>query len=370
MKQKAKQLGYLFFILVLLGIPFEIAETDKTNLSATISQTPTLSQVLEKRKKYTQPKPGRSSKNKLVNILIVPGHDDEHWGAEFKGVKEVELNRMLGQKLYEYLSNEEGINPVLVSTDSGYSSIFETYFKKEKNKIENFIEDSKEKFTEKVSAEEFDDLENNFHNVAPDEVREKLYGINSWINSQKFDFVIHIHFNDYPGRKWNKPGKYDGFSIYTPGTLFDNHDLSRTLADSVYEELKKVRPVSNLEEEQEGVIEDHELIALGANESLNAGSILIEYGYIYEPIFTNTTTRETSLDYFAYATYAGIKNMLREVPQEKEKLEVAISKDKTSKDNLVWQFQKTFDGIYPPQGKTLRDCPITGYFGDCSRKIQ
>lgn len=276
---------------------------------------------------------------------------------------------MLAQKLYEYLLNEEGINPVLVSNKSGYNFIFENYFKKEKNQIEKFIQDTKKDFSKKISEEEFAQVENNFHNVAPDEVRYKLYGINQWVDKQKFDLVIHIHFNDYAGRKWNRAGKYDGFSIYTPGKLFKNYQLSHALAYSVFEELKKIRPVSNLEEEQEGIIEDHELIAIGANESLDAGSILIEYGYIYESIFANPTTRETSLDYFAYATYSGIKKMLQETPEEKEKLEVAISKNKTSKDNLVWQFQKTLEGKYPPSKKDLRDCPISGYFGECSQMI-
>jgi N-acetylmuramoyl-L-alanine amidase len=368
MKQNAKQIGYLFFILTLFMMPDQTFEFHESDLEAASNQIKTLPQILEKRNNYANRVQGREA-NKLVNILIVPGHDDEHWGAEFNGIKEVELNRALAQKLYTYLSKEEGINPVLVSDESGYNTIFETYFRREKNKIEKFIKDSKKSFSKKIDEEDFSKIEKNFHNTAPSEVAHRLYGINRWVNSQNFDLVIHIHFNDYPGRKWNKEGKHDGFSIYTPGTLFDNHDLSRTLADSVYEELKKIRPVSSLEEESDGVIEDHELIALGSNESLQAGSILIEYGYIYEPIFTNEITRETSLDYFAYATYAGVKKLLQEQPQPKEAPVVAISKNKKTTNNLIWQFEKTIEGAYPPKDKTLRDCPISGYFGECSGKV-
>lgn len=368
MKQKAKNNVYAILILLLLLIPFKTFEIDSNNMGAAISQLPNISQILEKRENY-KGKVSKRSVNKLVNILVVPGHDDVHWGTEFKGVKEVELNRIVGQKLFEYLSQEEGINPVLVSTNFGYSSMFDTYFRNEKDKIGSFINESKFNFTKKISEEDFNKIENNFHNVAPGEMIQKLYGINNWVNNQEFDLVIHIHFNDYGGRKWNTEGEYDGFAIYTPGTLFKNYELSRTLADSIFGELKKVRQVSNLEEEVEGVIEDHELIALGANESLNAGSILIEYGYIYEPIFMDMSLRDTALDYSAYATYRGIKKMLHEVPKEKEILQVQIAENETTTANLVWQFQKTLEGVYPPKGKSLRDCPISGYFGECSINI-
>jgi hypothetical protein len=112
------------------------------------------------------------------------------------------------------------------------------------------------------------------------------------------------------------------------------------------------------------------LIAIGANESLEAGSILIEYGYIYEPVFLDPATRDTSLDYFAYATYSGIKKMLGETPKEKEIQEVQTLKNKTSQSNLIWQFNKAFVGAYPPEGKALRDCPISGYFGKCSQEVK
>lgn len=369
MRQNAKQIFFISTIALVGFFYFWNLEFDNNTSVALVSNAKTISEVLKKRENYINNVKGRNV-DKIVNILIVPGHDDENWGAQFRGIKEVELNRALSQKLYEYLLNEEGINPVLVSNEYGYNFIFETYFKREQKKIAKFIEDSKNSFSKKVSEEEFDQVENNFHNVAPDEVRQKLYGINQWADTQKFDLVIHVHFNDYGGRKKNRIGKYDGFSIYTPGEFFKNYKLSRTLADSVFAELKKIRPISNLKEEQEGVIEDHELIALGANESLGAGSILIEYGYIYESIFIDPATRETSLDYFAYATYSGIKKMLNETPKEKEKIEVAISKDKTSKNNIVWQFQKTLEGKYPPDQKNLRDCPINGYFGECSKDVQ
>lgn len=369
MKQNAKQTILLLVLLTIFLIPARTFELYEQDLEAATNQIASLTSILEKRQNYVNQVEGRTI-NRLVNILIVPGHDDEYWGTEFKGVKEVELNRITAQKLYEYLSLEEGINAVLASDAEGYNSIFERYFRREESKIEKFIKDSKKDFSKKVDTEEFKKVETNFHNIAPDEVIYRLYGINRWVNNQDFDLVIHVHFNDHVGRKWNKVGKYDGFSIYTPGKLFSNYEVSKKLADSVFDELKKIRPVSNLSTEESGVIENHELIAVGANETLEAGSILIEYGYIYETIFLDPATRDTSLEYVAYATYSGIKKMLGEEPRAKENSSVEILKNKVSKDNIEWQFQKALEGKYPPEGKTLRECPISGYFGECSRLVR
>jgi N-acetylmuramoyl-L-alanine amidase len=368
-KQNAKNIFFLGLFIVLIILCLPVIKMQKSGGEATPKQTASLNEILEKRKNYFNNIQDRNV-NRLVNILIVPGHDDEHWGAQFKKTKEVELNRIVAQKLFDYLSKEEGINPVLASDTNGYNPIFENYFNNEKQNIQKFIEDSKIKFSEKINPEELKQVEKNFHNVAAKEVIYRLYGINRWVNNQNFDLVIHIHFNDYAGRKSTREGKYNGFAIYTPGKLFSNYETSRKLADSVFEELKKIRQVSNLEDEKIGVVEDHELIALGANESLEAGSILIEYGYMYEPIFVDPKLRDTSLDYFAYATYRGVKKLLNEEPASKEIQTVQVSKNKITQANLIWQFNHAINGTYPPKGKTLRDCPITGYFGACSQKAE
>ncbi len=369
MKQNAKHILFLLALLLVFILPVQALELHENNAEASEEHTKTIEQILEKRKNFHNQVRDRASK-KIVNILIVPGHDDNSWGAKFGSLKEVELNRKLAHHLHQYLSKEEGINPVLASDDFGYSPIFETYFNAEKEKIQEFILKSKEEFSQKLTTEHISEVDNDFHNPATEDVVHRLYGINRWVNTQDFDLVIHIHFNDYRGRKKSKIGKYDGFSIYTPGKLFENYELSKNVADSVFEELAQIRPVSNLKSEEAGVIEDHELIALGANETLEAGSILIEYGYIYEPIFTDPDRRGISLDYLAYATYAGIMNTLGEQAESKVSPSFSISKNKTTADNLAWQFQKALEGSYPPEGKILRDCPISGYFGKCSEKVK
>ena len=369
MNENAKQLTSLFCLLLVFLSPSQILDLKQHELEAATHQIKTLDKILEKRQNFFNRTEGRGV-NRLVNILIVPGHDDESWGAEFQGVKEVQLNRELAQKLHTYLSQEKGINAVLASDESGYNYLFEKYFEREEKNIKDFIEGSKKTFSKRVKKEEIENIETNFHNVASESVAYRLYGINKWVNAQNFDLVIHIHFNDYRGRKSGEEGEHTGFSIYTPGKLFANHELSREFADAVFDEVKKIQSVSTLKSESEGVIEGHELIALGANESLEAGSILVEYGYIYENNFIDPEKRQVALDNFAYATYAGIKELMNEQPIVKSFEDVAIIENKNTLANLKWQFQKALKGEYPPKDKTLNDCPITGYFGECSMGVK
>lgn len=371
-KRDIRTVGYalLFFTLVgsvLLVLGWE--KKDSGNMTATVSEAKTIEQLLQKRTNFTERAQSREAE-RLVNILIVPGHDDEYFGTHHKDLREVELNRQLAENIHEYLVKEEGINAVLSSDTSGYNQIFDAYFARERSQIERFMEKTKKEFEQKKESEQLAIIEKNFHNPAPGDMALRLYGINRWVNDADFDLVIHVHFNDHANRNKSKVGTYTGFSIYTPGKQFENYELSRRLADSIYDEMKKIRPVSDLPAEESGVIEDYELIALGANESLDAGSVLVEYGYIYENIFTDPSLRKVSLDYAAYATYVGIKNLLGETPVRKESKVVKTTKDRTTAANLEWQFQNAIYGAYPPAGATLRDCPLNGYFGECSARVR
>lgn len=333
----------LLFTLVCIGLIGVVLLTTDTrefaqdNATASVGSAKTIEQILQKRANFANRAKSRDAQ-RLVNILIVPGHDDEHWGTSYGKLREVELNRALAQDLYGYLVREDGINVVLASDGSGYNEIFDAYFEREREMIQKFITDTKSNFRQKIEANQLAVDEENFHNVAPENAIYRLYGINRWVNDSDFDMVIHVHFNDHARKVASKPGMYTGFSIYAPGPEFDNHELSRRLADSIFAELKKIRPVSDLPAEGGGVIEDHELIALGANASLEAGSVLVEYGYIYEGIFTNPTLREVSLDNMAYATYAGIKKMLGETPVARDTKVVAITK--------IRQLQPTWNGSF------------------------
>src|SRR6185436_8364106 len=120
------------------------------------------------------------------------------------------------------------------------------------------------------------------HNSAPPNVALRLFGINKWVNENKVDLAIHVHFNDYPRRNRSIAGEYSGFSIYVPEKQYVNSTTTLAIADSVFNRLDKYNPVSDFPKEDDGIVEEQELIAIGANDTLSAPSMLIEYGYIYE----------------------------------------------------------------------------------------
>lgn len=314
-----------------------------------------------------------SKKKKNIKILIVPGHDDVNSGTEYNGVREVDLNRKLSTKIYNLLSDEPGFEVVLASDQYGYNSTLQNYFNKNENEINKFIASSKEDFSKKIK-DETESLEQKvYHNSAPADAAFKLYGINKWVNENKFDFVIHVHFNDYGGRRRDYTPKYSGFSIYIPGEKFPNHKLSIDLAESIFDKLKIIIPKSDNDIESDGIIKDYELIAVGAYETLDAASILIEYGYIYEPHYTDLGVSDLIMTELAKQTYVGIKNFFgEEVSLSNEEYvfqsDLALNKEKRSKDNFMLQKTLLIKGYYPPSGKTLNDCPVSGLFGPCTKE--
>ena len=364
MKQIAKKvfpsIGVLFFLFLPFAISSSVSHDSFLNLPAK-----TLEYLLEKRETYFK---GGFGTNRIITILIVPGHDDEFSGAYFNGIREVEFNREVAQKLYNYLSLEPGINPILAHEGNDYISFIKNVFVFNRPEIEKFIDTAVDNF--KQTREDQSVVDSGFHNTALPEVRYQLYGINWWANRSDIDLVIHIHFNDYRDRPRNRAGEYDGFSIYVPGEHFQNYELSKKLGEAIFDEVKKIRPVSNLPYEENGIIEGHELIAVGSNDSVRSGSILIEYGYMYEDLFQDKTKKDITFDYLAYSTYVGIKNLLQEAPLPRTIPVTQITNNKTTRDNLVWQFERALEGKYPPSEKTLRDCPITGFFGECSRAVR
>ena len=66
--------------------------------------------------------------------------------------------------------------------------------------------------------------------------------------------------------------------------------------------------MSNLPQEAGGMIEDQELIAVGANGSRESASLLVEFGYIYEPQFLNSNLRSAALANLARLTAEGIRD--------------------------------------------------------------
>jgi hypothetical protein len=214
------------------------------------------------------------------------------------------------------------------------------------------------------------------HNSAPQDVALRLYGINKWVNDNKVDIAIHIHFNDYPRRDHSNPGEYSGLSIYVPERQYSNSPTTKAIADSVFKRLSKYNAISNFPSEKVGVIEEQDLIAIGSYNTVDAPSMLIEYGYLYEPQFTDVQVRDLVLKDLAFQTYLGIQDFFgagNDVSLAYDTLMLPhvwnkdLSKNSTDKvETLALQSALLLEGLYPPKNKTKNDCPRSGKFGPCT----
>jgi len=216
------------------------------------------------------------------------------------------------------------------------------------------------------------------HIDAPSESAIKLYGINKWSNENGIDIILHVHFNDEPTRKYNREGKYAGFAIYVPERQFSNSKASYELAENVFDSLKSRFPQSDMPLEEKGIVEDQELIAIGAYNSLDGAVLFIEYSYIYEPQFINKTTRSIALKEAALQTYLGIREFFgNEISGNDETRKILFPYAwernleygmRGNKDVFLLQMALLIEGVYPPEGSTKQDCPISSNFLDCTKR--
>lgn len=248
-----------------------------------------------------------------IRILIVPGHDFEYSGAFVKNIKESTLTLKTGQYLKEFLE-KAGPFEVFITRENkisdnnnDYTEAFQKYFNENRESVLKY-RDLYKRETEKIeSQKQIEPVTNVEHNDAPAEMAYRLYAVNKWVEDNNIDIVIHIHFNDYSGRK-NVWGKYKGFSLYVPDINLRNGKVSQDFSDFIGKSLSEKFKYSNNPVEKQGIMSGDELIATGANNTISAISVLIEYGYIYEKQFQN----ENVLRSLAEQTSKGVINYFLE----------------------------------------------------------
>ncbi len=243
-----------------------------------------------------------------IRILLVPGHDNEVWGAQYGYIKEASMNRVLAGQIYDILKKDKRFKVWITRDKLGYTTEFADYFSVQRAEIISFKENAKKEIQNKISSGSFVEKINTVHNNASPEMAIKLYGFNKWANENKMDAVIHIHFNDYPRPdSWTK-GKHKGFAVYVPEEQMANSKESTKLSINIFKELKKKYITSTYEKEIGGLVPGQTLIALGANGTLleSVNSVLIEYGYIYR--FGNSVFRHKAYKDMASLTAKGIKS--------------------------------------------------------------
>jgi N-acetylmuramoyl-L-alanine amidase len=250
---------------------------------------------------------------KPIKILLVPGHDNEVWGAQYGNIKEADMNLSVATQIYNLLKKDKRFEVHITRDSKGYTKEFADYFTNHKADILAFEKNDKQETQDDIANGSFIQKENVPHITVSSDVALRLYGFNKWADDNNVDAMIHVHFNDYPRpTKWTI-GKYTGFAIYMPDGQMANWKESGQLAANIFTELKKKYTTSSYKSELGGLVPDQSLIALGSNGTLlkSVRSVLIEYGYIYEKKFRTKSTRLAAYKDMATRTATGIKNYFK-----------------------------------------------------------
>lgn len=381
-----KHIIIAFFAIVVLGTPWLVSSypastkfvdnlfsyIGKNYTAVFFQQGITIAQLQNKYNaatyKKNQPK---------IRIMIVPGHEPNFGGSSYGGVNERDMAVDLANSLRGFLQNNSHYEVIVSRTKDAWNPDIEKYFKDHWDDIVAFIKENKEQMIRLVNNGSVRmATEGISHSSAPQNVAIRLFGINKWNNENAIDIAIHIHFNDYERRNLSAPGEYTGLAIYVPEKQYSNSATTKAIANSVYKRLSKYNAVSNFPKEDVGVVEDQELIAIGSRNTLDAPSMLIEYGYVYEPQFSDPTVRDSTLKDLAFQTYLGLQDFFggpNDISIAYDTLMLPhswigdISKKNADKnDVLALQSALIVEGVYPPSDKSKNDCPRTGRLGPCT----
>lgn len=314
-----------------------------------------------------------------VKILLVPGHEPDFGGTEYKDVSERDLVVAIGNYLQGYLAAERKFSVMTTRNKSAWEPVFSSYFNSQWDAIIAWRDFNKVETAKLVAVGNRIRNQVVYHTRAPEDTSIRLYGINKWSDENDIDIVIHLHINDYPRRNASTAGKYSGFAIYIPEKQYNNSPAARAVALAIYNRLSHFYPISDYGPETEGIVEDQDLIAVGVGNSASSASVLIEYGYIYEPQFNSPALQDAVARELAYETYLGIKDFFD------ASADVAVNTPHSPLLPYAWRNQfgpntePTLDayalqtillaeGLYPPAGKTKNDCPRSGIFGTCTKQ--
>src|SRR3989344_8762130 len=125
-----------------------------------------------------------------LKILIVPGHDNENWGTEFRNIREADLTLKTAEQLQRFLNQNPAFQVFVTRDQRGYAPLFENYFSTQSDAINKF-KTAKLQMMRQATQLGYEERTEVFHNVAPSDTVFKLYGINKWANDQDIDVVVH-----------------------------------------------------------------------------------------------------------------------------------------------------------------------------------
>ncbi|KND47005.1 MAG: hypothetical protein AB199_01060 [Parcubacteria bacterium C7867-004] len=293
-----------FTLIVLLAFGMIIPQASAASKRETKSVFPEAISVSDFKAKYEEAEAG----GKKVRILVVPGHEPMYGGAQYDGYYERELVVPLAEQIARELRKDPNFEVYVSRGTERWNDDFTRYYDRSLSSVKKFVDTNKKAMAKLMKRGKLkENKEQASHNAAPGDVALRLYGITKWSNEHDVDLMIHVHLNDSGGRSESTPGAYTGLAIYVPDSQFGNAKASKAIAEPVLKRLNTFMPTSNLPIEDKGIVEDQELIALGAYNTSKVPSILIEYGYIYERIFTDPAVRDKAFEELAYQTSRGVR---------------------------------------------------------------
>ena len=352
-------------------VSLSLKETSQNLAAVFFQESVTIAQLDQKYKNAP------TSQNK-INILIVPGHEPNFGGAEFGNVKERDMTVDLGDYLSGFLKKDDHYTVAVTRDKQNWNPVFADYFSKNWDAITAFVANQKTQMQILMDVGLVKTISSVYHATAKPDVALRLYGINKWANENNVDIEIHIHFNDYSRSHANLPGEYTGLTIYVPEHQYSNSTTTRAIATSVLNRLSRYNAVSDMPQENAGVVDDQDLIAVGSNNNADAASMLIEYGYIYEPQFQDPIIRDMTLKDLAYQTYLGLEDFFGVqsqsavvydtlmLPYKWQKNFSKNSSKTATTDVFALQSALIIDGEYPIDSQSKNDCPRSGVFGGCT----
>jgi peptidoglycan hydrolase-like protein with peptidoglycan-binding domain/N-acetylmuramoyl-L-alanine amidase len=331
----------------------------------------------------------RADTDGKLRILVVPGHEPDFGGAEYQGLRERDLTVEIADQLAAYLKQNPRVEVVVARSASEWNPVLDSYFESDWNDIEDFVSDKKKQMAGELrhgDIERLDDENQVDHAAAPDDVALRLYGINKWADENGIDLVVHLHLNDTADHGPDTPSAYSGYAVYVPDSQYGNAQTSKILGTDIAQELSRLSATSTLDIEDQGVVEDQDLIAIGANGTLSTPTALVEYAYITEPRFAAPDVRPAVIKDYAFATYRGIQDFLGDpisVRYTSASLPFTFASSSLAhmgssspgtyalqaalhSVNLYPTFASTTPANQRLMAPTLTSCPIDGAMGPCT----
>ncbi|MDO8492357.1 MAG: N-acetylmuramoyl-L-alanine amidase [bacterium] len=348
---------------------------EATNALAGVFFRPSITEV-ELHKTFAE----AATTTRKVRILLVPGHEPTWGGTEYKSAIERDIVVKIGKEIANIFSAESHYQIIVARNELSWQSYLLDYFQTEKENILNWRKLKQEEMNKLVSEGLVRVAPGVLHNNAPDEAVLHLYGINKWASEKDFDIVLHLHINDNPRRNVSLPGEYRGVTIYVPEEQYSNALASKSMADALSKKLFQIVPKSTMPKESVGVVPDQDLIAIGRYNTSDTVSLLIEYGYIYEPMYRTKEMRDFIAKEFAYETTLGLKsffakdNNSNKGKYEKERPVVSYiwqneltDKNYPQTDVLAMQIALSASNLYH-LASSATPCPLTGFIGPCTKQ--